>query len=37
MTINETQEEIIRDFSILDGDLEMSVMYLMELGKSCLK
>jgi cysteine desulfuration protein SufE len=33
MTINETQEEIIRDFSILDGDLEMSVMYLMELGQ----
>ena len=33
MTINETQEDIIRDFSILDGDLEMSVMYLMELGQ----
>ncbi|CAN5320590.1 SufE family protein [soil metagenome] len=33
MTIQETQEEIIRDFSILDGDLEMSVMYLMELGQ----
>ncbi|NOT76503.1 MAG: SufE family protein [Cyclobacteriaceae bacterium] len=33
MTINETQDEIIRDFSILDGDLEMSVMYLMELGQ----
>jgi cysteine desulfuration protein SufE len=33
MTIDETQEEIIRDFSILDGDLEMSVMYLMELGQ----
>jgi cysteine desulfuration protein SufE len=33
MTINETQNEIISDFSILDGDLEMSVMYLMELGQ----
>ncbi len=33
MTINETQDEIISDFSILDGDLEMSVMYLMELGQ----
>ena len=33
MSINETQDEIIRDFSILDGDLEMSVMYLMELGQ----
>jgi len=33
MTIGETQEDIIRDFSILDGDLEMSVMYLMELGQ----
>lgn len=33
MTIEETQNEIISDFSLLDGDLEMSVMYLMELGQ----
>lgn len=33
MTIEETQNEIINDFSLLDGDLEMSVMYLMELGQ----
>ena len=33
MTIAETQEEIINEFSLLEGDLEMSVMYLMELGQ----
>jgi len=33
MTIEETQNEIINEFSLLDGDLEMSVMYLMELGQ----
>ncbi len=33
MNIDETQQEIIDDFSLLDGDLEMSVMYLMELGQ----
>ena len=33
MSITETQNEIINDFSILDGDLEMSVLYLMELGQ----
>jgi cysteine desulfuration protein SufE len=33
MTIRETQDEIISEFSLLDGDLEMSVMYLMELGQ----
>ena len=33
MTIDETQQEIINDFSLLEGDLEMSVMYLMELGQ----
>lgn len=33
MTIQETQQEIVKDFSLLDGDLEMSVMYLMELGQ----
>jgi cysteine desulfuration protein SufE len=33
MTIAATQNEIINDFSLLDGDLEMSVLYLMELGQ----
>ncbi len=33
MTISEEQDEIINEFSLLDGDLEMSVMYLMELGQ----
>jgi cysteine desulfuration protein SufE len=33
MTIEETQSEIINEFSLLDGDLEMSVLYLMELGQ----
>jgi cysteine desulfuration protein SufE len=33
MSINETQDEIIEAFSILDGDLEMTIGYLMELGE----
>ena len=33
MSISETQNEIINEFSLLDGDLEMSVLYLMELGQ----
>ena len=33
MSIPETQYEIINEFSLLDGDLEMSVLYLMELGQ----
>ena len=33
MTINETQQEIIDEFVLLDGDREMSVMYLMDLGQ----
>ena len=33
MTINETQNEIIHEFSLLDGDLEMAVVYLIELGQ----
>ena len=33
MTISETQDEIINEFSLLDGDLEMSVLYLMEIGQ----
>lgn len=33
MTINQIQDEIINDFSLLDGDLEMTVFYIMELGQ----
>jgi cysteine desulfuration protein SufE len=33
MTINQTQDEIINDFSLLDGDMEMTVFYIMELGQ----
>ena len=33
MTIEETQHAIIDDFALLDGDREMSVMYLMDLGE----
>lgn len=33
MTINEIQEEIISEFSLLDGDMEMTVFYIMELGQ----
>ena len=33
MTTAETQDEIVKEFSLLDGDPEMSVMYLMELGQ----
>ena len=33
MTINQIQDEIINDFSLLDGDMEMTVFYIMELGQ----
>ncbi|HLZ16296.1 MAG TPA: SufE family protein [Cyclobacteriaceae bacterium] len=33
MTLNEIQDEIINEFSLLDGDLEMTVFYIMELGQ----
>ncbi len=33
MTINQIQEDIISDFSLLDGDMEMTVFYIMELGQ----
>jgi cysteine desulfuration protein SufE len=33
MTINERQDQIIEEFSLLDGDMEMTVFYLMELGQ----
>ncbi len=33
MTINPIQDEIISEFSLLDGDMEMTVFYIMELGQ----
>lgn len=30
---SEIQDEIISDFSLLDGDMEMTVFYIMELGQ----
>ena len=33
MTINQLQDDIINDFSLLDGDMEMTVFYIMELGQ----
>ncbi|HEY5750312.1 MAG TPA: SufE family protein [Chryseolinea sp.] len=33
MDINEIQEEIISEFSLLDSDMEMTVFYIMELGQ----
>lgn len=33
MTMNQVQEEIIKEFSLLDGDMEMIVFYIMELGQ----
>src|SRR5687767_10401626 len=33
MTINEVQDEIVSEFSLLDGDMEMTVFYIMELGQ----
>lgn len=32
-TINSIQDEIINEFSLLDGDMEMTVFYIMELGE----
>lgn len=32
-TITEIQEEIVNEFSLLDGDQEMTVLYIMELGQ----
>ena len=31
--INNIQNEIIEEFALLDGDMEMSNIYLMELGQ----
>jgi cysteine desulfuration protein SufE len=33
MSIKEKQEEIIEEFAILDGDMEMTNFYVMELGQ----
>jgi cysteine desulfuration protein SufE len=33
MTINQVQDEVINEFSLLDGDMEMTVFYIMELGQ----
>jgi cysteine desulfuration protein SufE len=33
MTINSIQDDIINEFSLLDGDMEMTVFYIMELGQ----
>jgi cysteine desulfuration protein SufE len=33
MTIAEAQDEIISEFKLLDGDMEMTVLYIMELGQ----
>jgi len=32
-SIAEEQEDIIEDFSMIDGDMEMTIGYLMELGE----
>jgi cysteine desulfuration protein SufE len=32
-SINQIQDDIISDFSLLDGDMEMTVFYIMELGQ----
>jgi cysteine desulfuration protein SufE len=33
MTVTQIQDEIISEFSLLDGDMEMTVFYIMELGQ----
>ncbi len=33
MTTEGIQDEIINEFSLLDGDMEMTVFYIMELGQ----
>lgn len=33
MTIHEIQNEIVNEFSLLDGDQEMTLFYIMELGQ----
>ena len=33
MTIEQVQNDIITEFSLLEGDMEMTVFYIMELGQ----
>ena len=33
MTIQEAQDEIVNEFKLLDGDMEMTILYIMELGQ----
>lgn len=33
MTIAEIEKQIVEEFSLLDGDQEMTVLYIMELGQ----
>ena len=33
MTIDEKQEENVKELSLLDGDQEMTIYYVMELGQ----
>lgn len=33
MTIDQAQEEIVSEFSLLEGDQEMTIFYIMELGQ----
>lgn len=33
-SIQEVQNEIIEEFSMLDGDMEMTIGYVMELGET---
>jgi cysteine desulfuration protein SufE len=33
VSINEIQDEIISEFSLLEGDMEMTIFYIMELGQ----
>lgn len=32
-SVNDIQNEIVQEFSLLDGDMEMTVLYIMELGQ----
>lgn len=33
MNVNEIQDDIVKEFSLLEGDMEMTVFYIMELGQ----
>lgn len=34
MSVEEKEKEIVEEFSVLDGDMEMTINYIMELGES---